>query len=47
MPSLEVFIESLTQEQNKLINMGKINGPVIAQFAVRTKARYEEANWRN
>jgi hypothetical protein len=26
MPSLEVFIESLTQEQNKLINMGKIKG---------------------
>jgi hypothetical protein len=26
-PSLEVFIESLTQEQNKLINMGKIKGP--------------------
>jgi hypothetical protein len=27
MPSLEDFIESLTQEQNKLINMGKIKGP--------------------
>jgi hypothetical protein len=27
MPSLEAFIESLTQEQNKLINMGKIKGP--------------------
>jgi len=27
MPSLEVFIESLTQEHNKLINMGKIKGP--------------------
>ena len=26
-PSLDVFIESLTQEQNKLINMGKIKGP--------------------
>jgi hypothetical protein len=27
MPSLEEFIESLTQEQTKLINMGKIKGP--------------------
>jgi hypothetical protein len=27
MPSLEEFIKSLTQEQNKLINMGKIKGP--------------------
>jgi hypothetical protein len=27
MPSLEDFIESLTQEQTKLINMGKIKGP--------------------
>jgi hypothetical protein len=26
-PSLEDFIESLTQEQTKLINMGKIKGP--------------------
>jgi hypothetical protein len=27
MPSLEDFIESLTQEQTKLINMGVIKGP--------------------
>jgi hypothetical protein len=27
MPSLEAFIEFLTQEQNKLINMGKIKSP--------------------
>jgi hypothetical protein len=27
MPSLEDFIESLTQEQTKLINMGEIKGP--------------------
>jgi hypothetical protein len=27
MPSLEDFIESLTQEQTKLINMGAIKGP--------------------
>jgi hypothetical protein len=29
MPSLEAFIESLTEEQNKLINMGKIKGPKV------------------
>jgi hypothetical protein len=29
MPSLEVFIESLTQEKNKFINMGKIKGPKV------------------
>jgi hypothetical protein len=28
-PSLEDFIESLTQEQTKLINMGKIKGPNV------------------
>jgi hypothetical protein len=28
-PSLEEFIESLTQEQAKLINMGKIKGPKV------------------
>jgi hypothetical protein len=27
MPSLEDFIESLTQEQTKLINMGTVKGP--------------------
>jgi hypothetical protein len=29
MPSLEEFIESLTQEKTKLINMGKIKGPNV------------------
>jgi ribosomal protein L19E len=29
MPSLEDFMESLTQEQNKLINMGKIKGKKV------------------
>jgi hypothetical protein len=29
MPSLEHFIESLTQEQTKFINMGKIKGPKV------------------
>ena len=29
MPSLEDFIESLTQEKTKLINMGTIKGPKV------------------
>jgi hypothetical protein len=29
MPSLEEFIESLTQEKTKLINVGKIKGPKV------------------
>jgi hypothetical protein len=28
-PSLQAFIESMTQEQNKLVNMGKIKGPKV------------------
>jgi hypothetical protein len=35
MPSLEAFIESLTQEQNKLINMGKIKGPKVHEITVQ------------
>jgi hypothetical protein len=35
MPSLEAFIESLTQEQNKLINMGKIKGPKVHALTVQ------------
>ena len=34
MPSLEEFIESLTQEQTKLINMGKIKGPKVHALTV-------------
>jgi hypothetical protein len=34
MPSLEAFIESLTQEKNKLINMGKIKGPKVHALTV-------------
>jgi hypothetical protein len=34
-PSLEAFIESLTQEQNKLINMGKIKGPEVHEITVQ------------
>jgi hypothetical protein len=35
MPSLEAFIESLTQEKNKLINMGKIKGPKAHALTMR------------
>jgi hypothetical protein len=35
MPSLEEFIESLTQEQTKLINMGKIKGPKAHALTVK------------
>ena len=35
MPSLEDFIQSLTQEQTKLINMGKIKGPKAHALTVQ------------
>ena len=35
MPSLEDFMEYLTQEQTKLINMGKIKGPKAHEFTVQ------------
>jgi hypothetical protein len=34
MPSLEDFIESLTQDQTKLINMGTIKGPRVHALTV-------------
>jgi hypothetical protein len=34
-PSLEAFIESLTQEKNKLINMGKIKGHKVHALTVK------------
>jgi hypothetical protein len=35
MPSLEEFIKSLTQEQTKVINMGKIKGPKAHALTVK------------
>jgi hypothetical protein len=35
MPSLEDFIKALTQEQRKLINMGKIKGPKVHSLTVQ------------
>jgi hypothetical protein len=34
MPCFDVFIESLTQEKNKLINMGKIKVPKVHSLTV-------------
>jgi hypothetical protein len=39
MPSLEEFIESLTQEKIKLINMGKIKGPKAHELTVQDGIR--------
>jgi hypothetical protein len=41
MPSLEAFIESLTQEQNKLINMGKIKGPKAHELTVQNGSSHQ------
>jgi hypothetical protein len=35
MPSLEEFIESLTQEQTKLVNMGKVKGPKVHALTMK------------
>jgi hypothetical protein len=35
MPSLEEFIESLTQEQSKIINMEKIKAPKVHELTVK------------
>ena len=47
MPSLDEFIKSLTQEQTKLINMGKIKGPkeiaLIVKYGISHKYnKYKE-----
>jgi hypothetical protein len=41
MPSLEAFIKSLTQEQNKLINMGKIKGPKVHALTVQDGSNHQ------
>jgi hypothetical protein len=42
MPSLEEFIESLTQEQTKLINMGKIKGPKAHALTVQDGSHQDQ-----
>jgi hypothetical protein len=46
MPSLEEFIESLTQEQTKLINMEKIKGPKAHSLTMKDGSghRYHKSN---
>jgi hypothetical protein len=45
MPSLEDFIESLTQEKTKLINMGTIKGPRAHALTVHDgRHKYQKSN---
>jgi hypothetical protein len=50
MPYLDDFIESLTQEQTKLINMGKLKGPKVHVLNVQYgshqyhKSKYKDKN---
>jgi hypothetical protein len=47
MPSLEDFIESLTQEQTKLINMGKIKGPKVHALTVQYGShQYQKSKYK-
>jgi hypothetical protein len=46
MPSLEDFIESLTQEKTKLINMGKIKGPKTNALTFQY-GRYEYLKYKD
>jgi hypothetical protein len=52
MPSLEDFIEALTQEQTKLINMGTIKGPKAHALTVKDRSqkyqKYKDTNkWKS
>ena len=47
MPSLEDFIESLTQEQTKLINMGTIKGPRVHTLTLHDGSqKYQKYKWK-
>jgi hypothetical protein len=47
MPSLEDFIESLTQEQTKLINMGTIKGPRVHAITVHDGShKYHKSKYK-
>jgi hypothetical protein len=48
MPSLEDFIESLTQEQTKPINMGKIKGPKAHALTVQDIShKYQKSKYKD
>jgi hypothetical protein len=40
-PSLEDFIESMTQEKSKLMNMGKIKGPKVHSLTVQDGSSHQ------
>jgi hypothetical protein len=48
MPSFEDFIESLTQEQTNLINMGKIKGPKVHALTVEDGShQYQKSKYKD
>jgi hypothetical protein len=48
MPSLEDFIEALTQEKIELINMGKIKGPKAHALSVKYGShKYQKSKDKN
>jgi hypothetical protein len=47
MPYLEEFIESLTQEQTKLINMEKIKGPKVHALTVQDGSGHQHQKYKD
>jgi hypothetical protein len=47
MPSLEDFIESLTQEKRKLINIGKIKGPKAHALTVKYGSSHQYHKYKD
>jgi hypothetical protein len=47
MPSLEAFIESLTEEKNKLINMGKIKVPKAHALIVQDGSGHKNHKYKD
>jgi hypothetical protein len=45
-PSLEDLIKSLTQEKNKLINMGKIKGTKAHELTVKDGSRHQYQKYK-
>jgi hypothetical protein len=47
MPSLEEFIESMTKEQTKLVNMGKIKGPKVHALTVQDGSGHQYHKYKD
>jgi hypothetical protein len=47
MPSLEAFIESLTQEKNMLINIGKIKAPKVHELTLQDGSGYQNHKYKD